>query len=403
MDNKVRISKRSVDGAKPSERTYRIWDRDLPGFGLRVQPSGVKTYLVHYRLEGGRRAKKREFTIGRHGAVTADQAREKARNVLATVRLGGDPQSDRSLARSAPMMEELCNEYLKKGVSTKKPSTIKIDAYNIKRHIIPLLGGHRVDLLSRKDIERFRDDVAAGVTATSKKPSRRRTDAMARGGKGAATRNLGLLGSIFNYAIAQGYRPDNPVRGVKRFPDKRCDRYLSSEEIARLSDAIESEPVSVYAKTIIKILMLTGARKGEIERLQWHEIDFSGGYLRLDESKTGQKVIPVGAEVLQLLRDTVRIDGESFVFPSLKVPGQPYVGAKKAWERIRVRAGMPDLRLHDLRHTFASLAVSNGASLPMIGKLLGHKDSKTTERYAHLQADPLRELAATVTRTIQER
>lgn len=329
-------------------------------------------------------------------------AREEAQKILAAARLGEDPQGQRVVTRNALNVQELCEEYLANATSTKKPSTVKIDTYNINRHIIPLLGDERVDRVTRRQIERFRDDVVAGKTAKRRQGPRKRNEPMARGGKGAATRTLGLLGGIFQYAVDQGYRNDNPVRGVKRFADKRCERYLTADEIARLSEAIETAPVSIYAKTIIKVLMLTGARKGEIEHLQWREIDFAGGYLRLEDSKTGQKEIPVGPEVLELLGRTVRIEGERYVFPSLKTPGQPYVGTKKAWEHIRERAGMPDLRLHDLRHTFASLAVSQGASLPMIGKLLGHKDSKTTERYAHLHADPLRSLAANVTRAIRQ-
>lgn len=402
MSEKVRISKRSVDAASARESAYRIWDSDLPGFGVKIMPSGAKTYIVHYRVGGGRRGKKREFTIGRHGVLTADMAREEAQKILAAARLGEDPQGHRVVTRNALNVQELCEEYLANATATKKPSTIKIDTYNINRHIIPLLGDERIDQVTRRQIERFRDDVVAGKTAQRRDGPRKRNEPMARGGKGAATRTLGLLGGIFQYAVDQGYRDDNPVRGVKRFADKRCERYLTADEIARLSEAIEAAPVSIYAKTIIKILMLTGARKGEIERLQWREIDFSGGYLRLEDSKTGQKEIPVGPEVLELLDQTVRIEDERYVFPSLKTPGQPYVGTKKAWEHIRERAGMPDLRLHDLRHTFASLAVSQGASLPMIGRLLGHKDSKTTERYAHLQADPLRSLAANVTRAIRQ-
>lgn len=402
MSEKVRIAKRSVDAAKPRSTAYRIWDAELPGFGVKILPSGVKTYVVHYRVDGGRKAKKREFTIGRHGVFTPDQAREEASKVLASARLGRDPQSQRVVTRNTLSVQELCEEYLAYGVGAKKPSTIKIDTYNINRHIVPLLGDERIDRVTRKLIERFRDDVASGVTARRSNGPRRRDESMARGGKGAATRTLGLLGAIFQYAVDQGYRQDNPVRGVKRFPDKRCDRFLSGAEIARLSEAIEACDVSVYAKTIIRVLMMTGARKGEIEQLQWREVDFAGGYLRLDDSKTGQKVIPIGPDVLELLKQTVRIEGERYVFPSLKVPGRPYVGTKKAWEIIREHAGMPDLRLHDLRHTFASLAVSQGASLPMIGKLLGHKDSKTTERYAHLQADPLRSLAATVAQAIKQ-
>ena len=393
--DRIRISKRTVDQAESKAKAYRIWDQDLTGFGVRIQPSGVKTYFIEYREGTGRNATKRQFTLGRHGVVAPDQAREEAQKLLAGVRLGEDPQGKRLREREMLTVQELCAEYLENAVTTKKASTLQSDRYRVQGHVIPLIGSKRIDKVTRADIEQMRDDIALGRTA--KRPSKRkRTDSMAIGGKGTATRTIGMLGGIFNYAVRRGYIAESPVSGVKRFKDRRCDRFLTVKELRRLAEAIEASQESLYAKTIIRILLLTGARKGEIEQLKWREVDFDGGYLRLEDSKTGQKVIPVVPQVLELLHKVPHIEGESYVFPSLKKAGRYYTGVSTAWKSIRVDAALPDLRLHDLRHTFASLAVNKGASLPMIGKLLGHRDSQTTERYAHLQADPLRDVARAV-------
>ncbi len=388
-----RISKRSVDALKPGERDAYLWDSELSGFGLKVTPAGKRVFVVQYRL-GGRKGRTRRVTIGRHGSPwTADNARAKAKRILGQVADGHDPAEARTQDRRDPTVAELCDVYLAEGCATKKASTLATDNGRIERHIKPLLGRRKVRSITRADVRRFMQDVAAGKTAANIKTGKRgRT--IVEGGKGAATRTVGLLGGIFTFAVEKALRPDNPVRGVKRFKDASRERFLSAAELARLGDALagaEREGESPFAVAAIRLLVLTGARKGEILTLRWEHVDMERGCLRLPDSKTGAKVIPLGAAALEALSEIPRIEGNPYVLPGLE--GRHFVGLQKAWARIRKRAELADVRLHDLRHSFASVAVSGGDSLYLVGKVLGHRHAGTTQRYAHLSDDPLRAVA----------
>ncbi len=388
-----RITKRAVDAAKPGERDKYLWDADLSGFSLKVTPAGGKTYLVQYRL-GGRRGRTRRVTIGRHGSPwTPESARKEAKRLLGEVGAGRDPAEKRTLARRDLTIAELCDLYLAEGCAAKKPSTLATDRGRIERHIKPLLGRRKVTSISRPDVKRFLQDVASGKTAADIKTGKRGR-AMIEGGKGTATRTVGLLGGIFTFVVERGLRPDNPVRGVKRFKGKKFERFLSPSELAQLGNALspaQQDGESPFAVAAIRLLVLTGARKSEILTLQWENVDTDRGCLRLPDSKTGAKVIPLGAAALEALSEIPRIEGNPYVLPGLE--GRHFVGLQKTWERIRKRAGLEDVRLHDLRHSFASVAVAGGDSLYLVGKVLGHQQASTTERYAHLADDPLRAVA----------
>jgi integrase len=247
--------------------------------------------------------------------------------------------------------------------------------------------------ISRLDVRRFLHDVASGKTVANIKTGRRGR-AIVEGGKGTAMGTVGLLGGILTFAVERGLRPDNPVRGVKRFRDKKFERFLSPSEMAQLGDALsaaQQDGESPFAVAAIRLLVLTGARKSEILTLKWDYVDTERGCLRLPDSKTGAKVIPIGAAALEALSDIARIEGNPYVLPGLE--GRHFVGLQKIWERIRKRAGLEDVRLHDLRHSFASVAVAGGDSLYLVGKVLGHQQASTTERYAHIAHDPLRAVA----------
>src|SRR4029077_9022715 len=264
----------------------------------------------------------------------------------------------------------------------------------IGRHIKPLLGRTRVVDISRADIERFLRDVAEGRTKADVR-TRPRGRAIVDGGRGTATRTVGLLGGIFSFAVARGMRNDNPVRGVQRFPDRKSEPFLSPAELAKLGEAlasIESEGVNPTAIALIRLLAFTGARKSEITNLTWEEVDFDRMCLRLGDSKSGQKVIPLGAPAVQILSGLERSGDTPFVFPGFS-GRRPFQGVERVWRKARFRAGFPELRLHDLRHSYASMGLAAGDALPVIGALLGHSDVKTTARYAHLADDPVKAAA----------
>lgn len=387
-----KITKTVVDAQHPSKNDYFIWDSELKGFGLKISKGGRKSYVCQYRTSGGRNGHTRRLTIGAHGAPwTVDTARVEAKKILGRAANGEDPALDKQDLKKRLSVAELCDQYLLHGCGTKKASTLATDRGRIARHIKPLIGRKKVPEVTRADIKKFLQDVAQGKTATDVKTGKWGR-AIVRGGKGTATRTLGLLGGIFAYAVDCGMIDISPVLGVKRFADKRGTRYLSQQELLALGKALqmaEAEGENTSALAIIKLLIFTGARKGEIEALKWAEVDFTKGYLKLADSKTGQKAIPLNAGALQVLNEQKRIEASAYVFPAYRGYGH-YEGTPKVWVQVRTMAGLQDVRLHDLRHSFASVAVSGGASLPIIGALLGHAHSATTQRYAHLSDDPLR-------------
>ena len=387
-----RLTKSAIDRAKSEATDYFLWDGELKGFGLKVAKGGRKSYVCKYRVGNGRSAPTRRMTIGAHGSPwTVDQARSEARKILGRAANGEDPAKEKQDEKRQLTVAQLCDLYFEQGVASKKASTLATDKGRIERHIKPLLGRKKVPSVTRSDIKRFMQDVANGKTAIDVKTGTRGR-AIVRGGKGTASRTVGLLGGIFSYAIDCGLIEINPVHGVKRFPDKKGERYLSQSELTALGGALKkgtSAKLNPYALAIIKLLIFTGARKGEIEGLQWKEVDFEGRYLRLADSKTGQKTFPLNSGALEILSELPKLNENKYVFPALGGDSH-YRGTPKIWSSIRTMAGLDDVRLHDLRHSFASIAVSGGASLPIIGALLGHADNTTTQRYAHLHDDPLR-------------
>ena len=396
---KAKITKKVIDAATPNTSDSFIWDTELIGFGLKVTPAGSRIYIVQYRAGGGSSPTKR-FTIGKHGMPwTPEKARAKAKSIIGDVADGNDPQTAKATERAAMTVNELCTLYLSDGCETKKSSTIATDKGRITRHIKPLIGRKRVKDLTSNDIRRFMSDIAKGKTAATVKTG---AHGLARvtGGKGTATRTVGLLGGIMSFAVSEGIRADNPVLGVKRYTDKKGERYLSPTELSRLGETLGSvEKTAPLAVLAIRLLILTGCRKSEILSLKWSEVDFEIGCLRLDDSKTGQKIVMLGAPPLQLLANQPKQENSEYIFPAMKGKGH-YVGLPKAWERIRKLAELDGVRLHDLRHSFASVGAGAGMGLQMVGKLLGHSDPKTTARYSHIADNPIKEAADRISGTI---
>ena len=404
-----RITLQSVKAAKPSSKRYVVWDATVKGFGLRVSPEGRKTYVVKTRVAG----RQVFISLGEHGSpLTPDMARGEALQALSKARAGVNPAAAKRAERHGGLtVEDLCREYLasveagrvltKSGVP-KAASTLLNDRGRIGRHIVPLIGPRKVCDISRQDVEKLRDDIRAGKTAADER-TRKRGRAIVTGGPGAATRAVGLLGGIFAFALARGYCDHNPVKGVQRFRDGKQERFLSPAELERLGKALiaaEAEGKNSFAIAAIRLLVLTGCRKSELLNLKWSHVDQVYSCLRLPASKTGAKVVPLGAAALALLDSLPRLAGNPYVFPGAKAGGH-LVGLPRFFEGIRGRADLGDVRLHDLRHSFASAGAAGGLSLPLIGALLGHKDPKTTQRYAHLADDPVKAAADRISAIIE--
>lgn len=400
-----RITKSIVDRLKPGET---VWDSEIRGFGARRQRRDV-SFVLYKTING----KRRLLTIGTHGAPwTVEQARKQAIALLGSIVQGTDPAAARDTRKRAPTVAELCDDYLRDAASVlvtrrgtiKKESTLKTDRGRIKRHIKPLLGDLRVTDVKRSDVETFMQQVAAGATATDIRTGPRGR-ARVTGGKGAATRTVGLLGAIMTYAIKRGLRTDNPVAGITRYADGRRERRLTASEYRRLQLAIddaEANGTNPMALAGIRLLALTGARRGDIVGLRWSEIDVDGSCLRLADTKSGTSVRPLGRPALVLLRSLPNIRNKhGFVFPNAKGTGA-YTGMDKVFKRIRKAADLKGVAQHTLRHTFASVAAECGYGEPTIAAMLGQSSGSITSRYIHHLDQALVAAADTVAGRIAE-
>lgn len=383
------LSKRTVDAAQPQARDYFIWDDSLEGFGLRVFPSGRKTYVVQYRNKNGR---SRRVAIGKHGSPwTPEKARDRAKELLYSVATGRDPAQERADERRAETMDDLCDLYLEAAEGgevisrqyrrPKRASTIATDRGRIVRHIKPILGHLKVKDVARADIVRFMQKVNRGETKADIK-TKPRGRAIVRGGGGTARRTVGLLGGIFSYAVSIGLRDDNPVRGVERGQDGKRRVLLSAEQYRTLGEALEQAEGLGSREEVaaIRLLALTGCRRGEILGLKWSEGDQGRSCFALADTKTGASVRPVGRPAFEILSGIDRREGCDLVFPS-DDSKNPMHNFRREWVRIVNAAGLPALSPHGLRHAFARVAEDLGLSLPTIAALLGHSGRSITEGY----------------------
>jgi len=407
-----KLTKRLIDSLRPGQSDVVLWDGALAGFGVRIKPSGKGAYIIQYR-NAERRS--RRFTVGRVGVLTPEEARQSARELLSAVATKkADPAGDRDKVTATPTIVELVDLYLKEGPAakpSKKPSSWATDTSNLRRHVVPLLGRRHLSGLTRADIQRFQRDVTDGKTATDEKTSKKRGRAIVEGGPGTAARATVVLGAMLQWAVAQGYRSDNPAKGVKLNKLQRRERFLSTGELAKLGDALavaEWKGVNKLSLAALRLLLLTGCRKNEVLSLRWEHVDFEHAALRLPDSKTGAKVVPLGAPACAVLAGLKPADADekpriparpAFVFPAARGEGY-HVGLPAVWRKVAKAAGLQDVRIHDLRHGFASVAVADGSSLYIVGKVLGHTQSATTERYSHLDLDPVRAVADRTSRKI---
>jgi integrase len=422
---KPKLTDARVRALEARSSDYVQWCGQLAGFGCRVRPSGSKSLMVQYDF-GGRRGVTRRITLGRFPVLSVEDARREAVRILAKVKLGEDVGAERAARRSAITLAELCDEYFREGCGHKKASTISVDKGRVERHIKPLLGKRRIDQITKADVAKFLRDVANGQTATDVK-TRKFGRAIVKGGKGTATRTLRLLGGIFSYAVERGYVEANPRAGVKGYEDKRNTRWLDNEELARLGETLRlaeteglpwrqnegvklkhrakaenaREPISPHAVAAIRLLLLTGCRLREILHLRWVDVSLERASIHLPDSKTGAKDLYLSAPALKVLSEIPRIKGNPYVIAGAK-EGEPRSDLKRPWSRITEHAELVGLRLHDLRHSYASVGAASGMGLLFVGKLLGHASAATTERYAHIANHPLRQANEAIGQQIAE-
>lgn len=413
---RVRITKRLLEGHPAEERDKTIWDSELIGFGVRVRASGRKTFVVQHRIGTGRGARQKKFTLGSFPEVTPDQARADARQIIAKLHrqpelIVQEEEARKAATKRDVTVRELTERWYRtdarfsriKGPTygqPRKPENMAIDWGRLERHVLPLIGNRPVASLKRKDIQAMHDDIAAGVTAGPGKTSGRGCRHI-KGGAGTAAKTVQILSTVLSFAVREEIIETNPAFGVRKVPTKKLNRFLSEPEIDALRVALANEEACQtpnHGVAIIRLLVLTGCRKGEIEGLKWNEVDLRGGFIRFEATKTGARTMPLSQPAIDVLSSLPKLSREH-VFPASRGNG-PFNGTKATWRRVSKAADLTDVRLHDLRHTFASIGAAKGLSLPLIGALLGHRQPSTTARYAHLTDTPVRQAAHVVTEGI---
>ncbi len=412
--------------ATPTRDAF-LWDEQLPGFGLRVTAGGVKSFILQYR---DRQNRSRRLTLGRYGPLTAEAARDEARKVLGDVARGENPAAERRAVVEAaqaeapylPTVADLAERYMEEHAKPYKATkSVAGDRHKLDKYILPRLREVPVADVAHEDVK------ALKLEMKDTPPQ--------------ANQVLALLSKMFTLAEEwslekgspwYGVRPpgSNPVRYVRKYKEESRQRYLSTEELAQLGtalrklEAVEGAPgkngkprkAEHWSGFLaVRLLLLTGARLGEILSLRWEYVDLERGFLNLPESKTGAKVITLGSPAVKLLKEAPRKKGSPWVCPSPKAPGQHLQDIKRLWARLKAqvtaqqleaekegtrkrseRVSIADVRLHDLRHTFASVGAGASLGLPLVGALLGHKQTATTERYAHLANDPVKQAAGVI-------
>ncbi len=384
-----KLGKRLVDATAAAEREIFLFDDELEGFGLRVYPSGRKVYVYQWKRLG----KTHRLTLGRHGVITCEQARRLALQAAGAVAHGADPAAERDRRKAEPTVAQLCDRWLKEGCAGKRASTLARDRTRVEAHIKPLVGRLRLAELRRHHVENLVREVAAGHVSSER---RGRRGPVATGGVMAAARTLAMLKAILEFAVTRELRPDNPARGVQGPKSEARERLISIEELGRLGRAIEemeaSGSLAWQPAAAIRLLLFTGCRRSEIELLRWEHVDLARRLLILPQTKTGRSHRPLATPAIAVLADLQAMradpDAPGWVLPSSRGEG-PFKALSTAWAAVRVRAGLAGVRLHDLRHNLASVGVASGESLFIIGRVLGHKSTKHTERYAHLAPSPV--------------
>ena len=364
------------------EKETMFWDRELTGFGVRVYPTGTKIYVAQARgPEGPRR-----LAVGRHGVVHAEQARQRAARIITRIKAGDEAAIKPQKPTGGPTVADLARRYLEEYAAVRcKPKTQETARAAVQKHILPALGKQPLTAVERAQVAEMHQRLCGTPSAAN-----------------IALRTLSLM---YRLAGEWGLVPEgmNPCRSIAKYPERRRERFLTDKEFTRLGQTLEEVGTrggaTAPAVAAIRLLMLTGCRKNEILKLRWEDVALDENELRLPDAKTGARVVPLSPKAVKLLADLPRIEGNPWVIHG-KRPGTHMTELDDAWQTVRARAGLSDVRLHDLRHSFASRALALGESLPMIGKLLGHAQVETTARYAHLSRESVREAAERIAQSI---
>ena len=380
-----KISRRTVEALKVDRDTV-FWDSELSGFGVRAYPSGSRYYVVQARAPG---ESARRLTVGRHGVITADEARRRAAHMISRIKAGEDPAPEAERHADSPTVGELARTWMEQDVETHcKPKTQVMYRSVLKLHLLPKLGRKPALAVDRDQVMNLHYSLRA-------KPV-------------TANYAVRVLSRIWTAAEDRGDLPEgrNPCRHVVHFRKRRRERFLSEAEYERfgeaLSDAEAGKMVSGYAIAAIRLLLLTGCRKNEILSLKWRHVDLEAGELNLPDTKTGARTVVLSPEAVAVLSGIPKVDGNPYVIPGRNGTRRSESTLNRPWKVILDLADLEDFRIHDLRHSFASRALALGESLPAIGRLLGHARVETTARYAHLAGDAVHEAAVRVSDSIAE-
>jgi integrase len=371
-----KLSKPLISALNPTGQDVLVWDSSLPGFGLRAKASGVKTFVMQYRNRSGR---SRRLSLGNLGKVTLDQARKEAVKLMGQVAAGHDPAEERRMRLRSETISQLADVYMREHCAGRcKPRTIEAHTWLLEKLIKPRLGRRKLLELRPADIVKLHVDLQSTPYN--------------------ANRALGLLRAMLNCAERWEMIPrgSNPAAVIKPYPERKRERFLSAEEFKSLMDALDAaeteDTIDPYEAAAIRLLIFTGCRLSEITTLEWASVNLANARITLERHKTdryGAKIIPLNAPTLVVLTDLPRVADNPYVIVGQKM-GKHLINLQKPWRRLRKAAGLDDLRIHDLRHSFASFAIGAGVPLALIGGLLGHRSVQTTARYAHLANDPLK-------------
>ncbi len=394
--SRAKITKRFVDSLTPIGKDFYVFDTEMLGFAIRVRATGGMSYIAQYKAGPGRGAQTRRMLLGSIGRITPEEARMLAKKTLAEVAQGHDPAEKKNNRRKSLTVAELADLFMEEHVNAKRKDSTA-DRYRdvLDKLLTPEYGKLKIGDLTRPKLANLQFKL-------NKTPYQ-------------ANRMVGVVSSMYSYAARAGLVPEgfNPARGIEKYKEHARECYLTSEELDRIGAAIrEAETVGIpwevdethpkakhvpkhdrltklskHSTAAVRLLLFTGARLREILNLRWENVDMERGLLFLQDSKTGKKTIFLNSPALAVLDGLPRID--DYVIASEK-PGQPRPDLKRTWKTISKRAALAGVRIHDLRHTFASVGAGASLGLPMIGKLLGHTQASTTQRYAHLDADPLK-------------